>query len=156
MAEKLETIERLENEIYDKDCKIEKLEEKLENIDYEDTWKWRHIRELSKEENKDLPVPRLEIRYRNLDKFNHVADYGLVYEHLMGEILFVPFGSTKCGNSKSLDEQALPFRDGSHIKHDAYFLKLPAFLVSGDKVEEVDLKNERNWPNALYSKIKSR
>lgn len=111
---------------------------------------------MTKEENMGLPVPRLEIRKHDMsgdDMYNVRADYGMVYEHLMGHLVFVPFGCTKIGASARYDYMDLPFRDGSHLLNEMFFLKLRGFVVYKDQFQEVFLTKE-NMPNGLSGKLK--
>ena len=117
----------------------EKREEKDANNDYADEWRWRHIRKLTKVENSTvrsdggvspLPVPRLEIRWREVSEFTRIAEYGLVYRHFLGDIMFVPFSSTRQGGSHIPFDT--PFRDGAHIRNDSVQLSLPAYVVDID------------------------
>lgn len=110
-----------------KNERIKELQEEIERLEYvrseekrtreyEERWRWRHIRTLKEsgkyaadkdviDANWDLPVPRLEIRYRRLDRYNRIADYGLVTQHLGGHISFCPLGSTKvCGGAQGLTD----------------------------------------------------
>ncbi len=104
-------------------------------------------RQLTQEENLNLPIPRLEIRYRKPKKSEDadiVADYGMVYEHLAGEVLFIPMGKTLVSGShvKSPTFLQLPFREGAHIICDMWHLKLPGFLINGRKVERLEVNSE--------------
>lgn len=112
---------------------------------------------MSKKENLNLPLPRLEIRKTLAKKpdhmFNVKAEYGLVYEHLLGDIIFVPFGTTKIGAPDRYDFMDLPFRNGAHILHDMFMLKLRGFVVYQDKYEEIFLTKE-NMPGGLAIKLK--
>lgn len=119
----------------------------------------RHLRrKLKGHEKLDLPVPRLEIRKHLLpdsDKqgYDIRADYSLVYEHLDGSHIAVPFGQTRIGTDlKHYRMFDLPFRDGAHMLNEMYFLRLRGFVVYGDKYEEVFCTPE-TMPNGLTSKI---
>lgn len=134
---------------------INRLALQLEKLRDGDSWQWRHIRMLKNstngwEETKvadtnfGLPTPRLELRHRDKSDFDHIVDYGLVTEHLLGHIMFIPIGSTRIGggygvpdylsdDQKDLRNLALPFRDGVHIKHDMKRLNLPGFVVNVSK-----------------------
>lgn len=122
-------------------------------------------RKLTESENLNLPIPRLEIRYRKPNKreLRHrgwmgvsvIADYSLVYDHLMGDVLAVSMGSTKIGGGHSEEPGylELPFRDGAHVMNDMWTLKLPAFVINGSKFEEIKLTPE-STPNGLFSKMR--
>lgn len=114
---------------------------------------------LTKEQNLNLPVPRLEIRQSLLDNpvgdfgYNVKAEYGMVYEHLTGETIFVPLGSTNIGaNLSRYDFMGLPFRDGAHIIHDMFMLKLRGFVVYQDKFKELFISDD-TIPGGLRTKM---
>jgi hypothetical protein len=156
MSEKLTLEERLNDELNEKEAKIAELEEQIENAKYQEDWKWRHIRKLTKAENMGLPTPRLEIRYKREDDYNVIADYGLVYEHFDGEVLFNPFGSTRMGgysNKKNDEPLRLPFRDGAHLQHDMWMLKLRGYVVNGTEYREVTLDDRDDLPGGLLRKM---
>lgn len=150
------TIDRLENLIAEKDREIEKLFDKIENLEYRDEWRWRQIRQLTEKENADLPVPRLELRYRDKSEYQHFIDYGLVYRHLMGDIEFIPISCTKIGGKGLL--LSMPFRDGAHMYNDMYELRLPGFVVDEKDgvqiVKQLSLGDERELPSALVTRMK--
>lgn len=133
--------------------KIHMLEIEKDEREYDERWRWRHIRKLKGgtyddvvDTNFDLPTPRLEIRLQTTNFGRTQADYGLVLEHLVGHIDFIPIGSTRMDGGfrpaleKARDEDErqawfkqhlqLPFRDGAHIAHDAHRLNLPAYVVN--------------------------
>lgn len=146
--------ERLNEQLSEAEEKIEELETQIENSKYEEEWNWRHLRELSEEDNLGLPVPRLEIRHRKKGRYGTIVDYGLVHEHLLGHLEFVPFGSTRI--SGTLSDFELPHRDGSHIKYDMYTLKLPGYVVSNGESKEITLNDRRDLPAALIRKMESK
>ncbi len=127
--------ERLNNQLGETEQKLHELEDILKNKEYQSEWQWRHIRQLSELENLNLPIPRLEIRYR-LDNYNAYADYGLVIRHLMGHIDFIPFSSTRVSKeyASNLSE---PFRDSAHAKHDGSNLNLPIYIVFKDTFKKI-------------------
>ena len=132
----LTILERLNNSLSEAEEKIRKLEDQISQKDYSDSWGWRHIFQISEEDNLDLPVPRLELRYR-VDKYNAYADYGLVQKHLLGHIDFIPISSTRVSlNYASVLE--LPMRDGAHIRHDCVNLRLPAYVVYNKSYKRID------------------
>lgn len=153
MSEKLTAVERLEEMLNERDARIEELEGRIEELEGrigdwedsrdEDAWFWtRH----EKVDDKDgLPVPRLEIRWTPLGRgrYNWLASYNLAYRHLLGHVMSVPLGATRQSGG---DERGpvregkveTPFRDGVHIMHDAWALKLPAYAVCGDVVTKIE------------------
>jgi hypothetical protein len=132
-------LNRLTEKLEEAESKISKLEQEKENREYAERWRWRHIRTLSDEDNLDLPVPRLEIRYSRADDYNSEALYSLVYRHLLGQIELIPIGLTRVGDSgkyaRDLDE---PFRDGAHIKNEMKQLGLRGFVVGNGKYKEIN------------------
>lgn len=140
-----ETIEKLERIISKHDSEEEK--ERLR-----DAWEWtRHF--TLDEDDADLPVPRLELRWEATDKrgYNRTCWYFLVYKHFLGYIVKVPIGHTAVSGgreepfydgSDSLDPHGVsrihtPFRDGAHIRNEARQLNLPAFVIWKNKVQEI-------------------
>ena len=110
----------------------------------------------------DLPVPRLELRWREWDGNEVKCDYNLVFQLGPYDIRHkrkdeytgksaekkIRLGSTKCTSGR--DPSALgykdqdgrdaintPFRDGAHIQWDGDQLKLRAFVVAHGKAQEL-------------------
>jgi len=133
--------ERLNTQLGLAESDIRELEEKMDSQKSLDEWEWRHIRQLSEEENLALPLPRMEIRYR-VDEYNSYADYGLVIRHLLKTIEFIPFSSTRL-NLECAKELKLPYRDGVHLLHDLENLKLPGYIVFKDNFK--DIKEYREY-----------
>lgn len=106
--------ERLNDELNQAEQKIEELQEKIEKLSRNQDWRATFI--LTKEENLDLPIPRLEIRHIQSGPNEVQAKYGMVYKHLLGDIIHVPLGQTKCGSIRYLENLDLPFRDGVHLE----------------------------------------
>lgn len=90
-------------------------------------------REMSEAENNDLPVPRLEIRWKLCVGDVAIAEYSLITRHLCGQIEVRPFGRTRCSGSNVRNSYckalALPFRDGAHIVHDKEQLRVPGYVI---------------------------
>jgi predicted RNase H-like nuclease (RuvC/YqgF family) len=150
MSETKTAIERLEEQLNDKDMYISNLEreiEELKQLNDEKAWFW--TKHTKSKETEGLPIPRLEIRWRqeDIDGYNWVAAYNLVYRHFTGDVVVVPVGATKVGGGRSptFDYTAgaegevvsTPFRDGVHIAHDMRELKLPGFAIYDGKVTEL-------------------
>lgn len=142
----MEAAEYLTGLLDEKDEEIYKLAERveeLENILDGRTWGWTIHTKISDGENMNLPVPRLEMRWRELDDwgYNWEAQYRLVYRHFLDELVAIPFGNTKRGGDSppmTNEKVDLPFREGAHIKHDAGTLNLPAFVIYGDEVHPIE------------------
>ena len=130
--------ERLNDELCEAEELIADLKRKLEDKEYTDQWSWRHIFQISEEDNLGLPIPRLEIRYR-LDEYNAYADYGLVIRHYSKHIDFIPLSSTRVSKEYA-GKLELPFRDGAHIIFDKENLKLPAYVTFEKNVREITFK----------------
>ena len=147
--------DRLSDIISEKERRIDELEAQIENSKYEDEWRWRQIRKLTLKENLGLPLPRLEMRYRKHGDYNVIADYGLVHKHLFGDIIFIPFSSTRIGGVSACKEDflELPFRDGAHIQNEMWDLKLPGYVVNGTHYKEISNKDRRDIPSALLKKM---
>jgi hypothetical protein len=100
-----------------------------------------------------LPVPRLELRWKLTAPGEAVALFVLVYRHFLDHVEAVPLGQTRCsgggyrvGENRPADMPPLfhagtyagmpgldlPFRDGSHLKHNAKHLGLPAYISTDD------------------------
>lgn len=152
----MNAIERLEQQLDERDSRIEELERELEQRDEDnnsDRWKWTRQ---SKPEESDLPVPRLEIRCVNYtdepDWYNYSWEYLLIYRHLLGHLVGVPLGNTTCsGNGAPVfnGQIHLPFRDGAHIAHDSVTLSLPAFAICEDRIETVSMEDGKIKQAAL-------
>lgn len=150
MSEKLTALERLEQQLNEKDAEIERLESEAEKARDANAWGWmRRPQLLDADPNPSLPLPRLEIRYEALDddRFNWQADYCLYLPHLLpGKVQVVPIGATRVGGGRGPSRETAgkhagkfygPYRDGAHIRHDMVTLGLPAFIIVGDEVDAV-------------------
>jgi len=129
--------ERLEDLLSKKESEIAELQEKIDAGESFNDWRWRDIRKLSKKENRNLPIPRLEIRYERMADGESLALYGIVYRHFLKDILLIPFSATKVGSHRPLEVQDLPFRDGAHIRNEMEQLKLPGYLIHGEKTTKL-------------------
>lgn len=113
--------------------RIRQLEDQLDGSQH--GWSMPH----NIDDDASLPVPRLEISYAK-GRYEHelVAEYRLVYRHLLGELIAVPFGSTRIRGRASIeaelrghdDRPHLPFRDGAHACHDAGHFGMPLYVVA--------------------------
>lgn len=118
------TLERLEELLDERDAEIEELKAELEKNEQQmdgDVWGWtRHI---ESKEAEGLPVPRLEMRWENMDPdgdgYNWRCRYDLVYRHFLGHVVKVPIGLTRSSGGKGRVTRGMvdtPFRDGCHIE----------------------------------------
>jgi hypothetical protein len=165
--------ERLQELLDKKDEELEALQEKVDTHDNEETrerlreeWKWTHHTFL-KQDDVVLPVPRLEMRWVTQDDrgYNRICWYYLVYKHLLDDIVKVPLGSTRVngGSSEPFYDGKhaanpepkidVPFRDGAHIANEARQLRLPAFVIWEDKVQEILPEEERGFTLGPVSKL---
>ena len=143
--DKISLEERLNTRINDLEHDVAKLEHEIQSQKYHDDWQWRQIKELSKEDNGNLPVPRLELRWRHSgDGYNVICDYNLITKHLLGQIILTPLSSTRVGGpgggEATCQRLDTPFRDGAHILHDAKQLGLPAYVVYKDRNKVLEVK----------------
>lgn len=150
----LEEKEIENNELRDK---IEELELKsdLSNLEYQ-----AHQYFKESELQKELPVPRLEMRFMRHNNYGVVSDnwysvswhYGIVYKHYSeidnDTMLFIPISRTTSNGGRGDFESFLtdgrldtPFRDGLHIFADSKIFNLPAYIICEEKniVQEIIL-----------------
>ena len=130
----MNAIERLEELLDEKDSEIDRLHDEIEALESDRTWKWTLHSSI---EDDPLPVPRLELRWSNIEDHEKICTYSLVYKHLLGESITVPLGQTKVsGRMLSFEniEAWKPFRDGAHFYNEMEQLNLPGFVVIGDKI----------------------
>lgn len=112
--------------------------------------------------SRNLPIPRLEIRWKVKSAERRDAEYYLVmpaqkydirnvFEYKRDGYFKVLVSRVECSGSPVgpgtswpqwpfYDNGAIyaPFRDSSHIAWDAHVLNLPAFIVHGRKAQIVD------------------
>ena len=141
--------ERLLELLDTKDTEIDQLTEQVEELKQLARGRygaWTMHEKLP--EDQPLPVPRLEMAWEHEDEWHVVVLYRLVYRHLLGHCVGVPFGHTRVSGSGvqplRYGRLDLPFRDGAHIRHDAESLNLPAFLIYEDHVETL-AENLASW-----------
>ena len=154
----MDVVERLNRDLEMKEEKIGQLESKLsemeeaqEDRDYQDEWRWRHIRTLTPEENMGLPFPRLELRRIRKSEYSSTVHYGLVNLHLDGSLMFYPFSSVMVGGKTPLFDT--PFRSGGDILNDMYELNLRGFVIDEGKSKELSLDDKGSIPNGLAAKM---
>lgn len=95
-----------------------------------------------RQDDSGLPVPRLELRWIGEEQEPEGEwEYNLVLMHLTGDPCFYPLGNTEVtGGVDPFHPDGtirLPFRAGANIKHEMKQLRLPAFVVRGNKVERL-------------------
>ena len=123
---------------------IEELRNKVGVVENFANYGWLLHREVSMEENKDLPLPRLEMRFEQHADYGFAMVYGIVRKPYVGDIEFIPISKTTTsgcrdevfkrlkgaiskGDYETIDNQ-LPFRDGVHIKYDSMSLGMPIVI----------------------------
>lgn len=141
-------IERLEALLDEKDRKIETLDDDIQRLkcnlrNAEAGWCLPVRLPLE----QSLPVPRLELWYNPLGTtperawWRYEVIYRMVYRHLVGDIIALPFGRTEISGSDRAPmtdgRLQLPFRDGAHICHDMAHLHMPGFAIHGDHVDDL-------------------
>lgn len=145
----MKAIERLAEQLDEKDQRIEELEEELQKLKDESEWDWKWARHKTLKENQDnLPVPRLEMRWHKESDDGYLTrwDYKLIYRHTLGHLVAVPIGQTKSQGGNGTPpiyngEISTPFRDGVHICQDSGHLGIPAFCVVGNKIARLMMKD---------------
>lgn len=157
-----DALEEARQEAADLRAQIEQAEEARAAEEYEDEWRWRHIRTLEGEQAMpELPVPRLEIRWRAVGSgTTRIADYGLVYRHYSDDQLrFVPLESTRCSGGRVLDSDpgaalGTPWRMGAHLMADMLSLNLPGFVVSEFGMSrQIDVATDPDTPTEIRRRL---
>lgn len=145
----MKTLERMEALLDEKDAEIEQLSGRVAELEEEAERNrlWTEHRRFDEDVSPTLPVPRLEIRWRELepgerdDGYEIQAEYSLVYRHFLGHIVFVPLGFTRSTGALSARTKwgdiELPFRDGAHFYNEMKQLGLRGFAICGDRVDEM-------------------
>lgn len=139
MTDKMTAIERLENLLDQKDRELQAFRKEAEFQEYREKWAW--MRQQKSDEADGLPVPRLEIRWRQADEWTRLAEYSMVARHFMGDVIRHPISVTKCSGTGALVHEGkveTPFRDGTHIRHDMRHLGLPGFVIANGVVTKLE------------------
>jgi hypothetical protein len=146
MAARKRSVERLEELLEQKDREIEELQERVYKAEDQAERNWQWTKHFEIKEDESLPVPRLEMRWREIeshDGFNWEACYNLVYRHFLGHVIAVPMGHTRIGGERNPIQNGkvdLPFRDGAHIQNDMAQLKLPGFAIFNKTITPLEPK----------------
>lgn len=134
----MNSLERLEQLLDDRDAEISEAREKVMQLERElDGARdgWRRMSEL--DDDGVLPVPRLEMAYIQDDEWrSYRVSYRMVHRHLLGQLLATPLGLTRVNGSGNYEPDDLPFRDGKHAQHDAAHLQMPLYKVMPGKPPE--------------------
>lgn len=148
----LSVIERMEEIIQEKEREIDKLQDKLEIAEnYADCKAWCRPHKILG--RKDLPFPRLEIELVIHSEYEHEWNYFLVYKHVTdyfgddeSQLTGIPLGNTTSRGGHYYDKydclenvyNALPHRDGFHIRRDSHQFNLKAFAITPGGVYELE------------------
>lgn len=145
---KEKVVEVLTEKIGQLEQENETLQEKVSLIENMANYGWMLHVPMSKKENGDLPLPRLEMRFERNGDYGFAMIYGIVRNHYVNNIEFIPLSKTT--TSAHADEtfkrlkdairakdcepinNALPFRDGVHIKYDSMSLGMPIVIRCED------------------------
>lgn len=130
-----------------KDSEIEYLQDQIRELKEQVESMSRSLIWTRHEDFKDdsgLPCPRLEMVWEHNvpglpSDYDWRVRYDLIYQHLLGTHVRVPFGQTLTSGlregpigrpTEAFPEGALdtPFREGAHLMHDAKQLRLPAYV----------------------------
>ena len=127
-------LERLEGLLSAKEAELDEVNETIRTLEdgiesLKDGWQ----RHQQSEDDGKLPVPRLELVYIQVDRwFDFKVVYRLVTKHLLGHLVLIPLGQTRCQGGSGQVPDSLPFRDGAHALHDSGLLGLPAYKIMPD------------------------
>ena len=95
-------IESLEQVLVERDATIRKLREQIESLEgrlERSSHDWQRHRRI--EDDKTLPVPRLELVWEDISEpdetpwTSRTVEYRLVHTHMLGHTVVVPLGFTK-------------------------------------------------------------
>lgn len=141
------TTDVLEEKIYQLERDLQTTSNELSLLKDFQQYGWTRHRKISEEENLDLPIPRLELRYTNVDSYNCVCKYAMIYRHLLDDIVCIPLGKTDVGGNGGEPcifdgKLSLPFRDGAHIKNEMRQLNLPGYVIYNNRIEEIEIDND--------------
>jgi hypothetical protein len=117
-------------------------------------------KELTVEENNNLPLPRLEARAYQTDtlvnQYNFVVIYSLARLNLMDKIECAVISFSKVGGHDEMERLQLPWRMEGDMLNDMYELKLPAYFVKPNQTVQLSLEDESLLPFGLKDKMKKR
>ena len=134
--------DKLADQLEEAEDKVRDLEEQIEHRERMENWTWCFHSKM--EDDDGLPLPRLEIRLieDKVDGYNHRWDYAMIYKHYTGSIIKVPLGQTRTDGIDLVklceDGLTTPFRDGVHLAFDSGNLGLPAFVIAGEHVTQLE------------------
>lgn len=115
---------------------------------------------ITENENNNLPIPRLEIRYEKKKSELH-ASLNLVSRDLGNNIQLQPLSTTILSPVDEIgDEYVLftrePFRAAGDLRNYMHELKFPGFLVYKNASKEVKLEDTDELPLNLVVKMKNK
>jgi uncharacterized coiled-coil protein SlyX len=153
--EKIDIVEKLNDEVEEQRIEIKKLERKLDHLKDFNTNRWQHHKSVKLKEDdsrKELPLPRFEMIY-SIEDYQIEWVYGLALKPFWflfenePDYLFIPFSRTTSSGDDRTNLEAqnsfLPFRDRLHIKHDSMVLGLPMYFTHLNKNESVEIENDQ-------------
>lgn len=118
---------------------------------------YMYPKEYSLEDNKNLPVPRLEARASELANveydYKHIVVYGVVRLDLFNKIVFSPISYTKVGCVDNFENLMMPFRMEGDMLNDMFELKLPGYFVKPNQSKELSLNDKDSIPHNLKEKM---
>jgi hypothetical protein len=126
----------------------EKLDERdIEKLNDARAEQFAEILRLAREMCARIDPPPEEVLYIwrvRYELFMPVADWDIRNEEHRRGYITIDFGGTLAGPKSSPIKPdgtiAMPFRDGAHIKQDASVLNLPAYVVYGEKAQQIEVK----------------
>lgn len=122
-------------------AELEKAEQEREDFEMA-AWMRQYV--LPDSYHPELPVPRLQIKVED-HEYGTRYYYDMIYRHHLGHLVAVPLGFTRVSSGPfhhppaKLEKIRTPFRDCFHMASDSKHLRLPAFLVDGDRTEVFDV-----------------
>lgn len=111
------------------------------------------------DEYPDLPLPRLQIVWREAGPssrhYTREWAYSMVYKHFGDSIVKIYMSVTRTDDrgEMPMDDMGsmnfLPYRDGAHIHWDKYHLRLPAFAINSFTGEVSELLGDGDRPHII-------
>lgn len=161
-------VEVLTEKINQLEQENETLSDKVQLFEGFANYGWLLHKEMSVEENGQLPLPRLEMRFEREGEYGFAMVYGIVRKHYVNNIEFIPLSktTTSCYANETFQRvksaiqakdyetinNALPFRDGVHIKYDSMSLGMPIVIRCEKCVCLFDVsKEDKNFINRVIS-----
>lgn len=166
--EKLTIEERLNDTISEKDEEIEKLQSKINYLEFQidfNTRAWELNQYLDIPDFMEhLHFPRLEMHFEKIGDYRYRWIYGLAFQPYwikidrknINKYYFTPFHETTTSSNvfgndftrlsvKDILFQILPMYDGMNIRYDSLKLKLPVYFIYKEKkfIEQIIIYEEQ-------------